>query len=185
VIGLTALLAGTADAAGTGATVSVTNAGPKPPSVTIAVGGKVTWKVTQGAHAISDASPLKLFSSGGKASFSYVYKDAGSYPYKVSGASKGGSVGVPVKLKKGKVSGLLAYNVRWASTDVSSPYTASVMFKGPTGGWKSFVFRSVGTHDATFIPSQWGNKHGTYSFRARLEKGGKATAWSPVASFKY
>jgi plastocyanin len=176
-----ALATGTALAAGSNVTVSLTNAGPSPASVTVPPGGKVTWKSTQGAHTVSDASKLKLFNGV----TSYVYKFAGTYPYKVSGASKGGSVGVPVKLTKGKVSGLVAYNVRWASTDVSSPYTASVMYKAPGGKWSSFVFRSVGTHDATFIPSQYGNKHGTYSFRAELEKGGAATAWSPIASFTY
>jgi hypothetical protein len=80
---------------------------------------------------------------------------------------------------------MVAYNVRWASTDVSSPYTASVMYKAPATGWQSFVLPSVGTHDATCIPSQYGNEHSTYSVRARWEKGGAATAWSPVASVNY
>lgn len=176
-----ALGIGSAQAAGTGATVSLTNAGPNPASVTVALGGKVTWKSTQGSHTVTDSSPLKLFTS----TSSFVFKNSGTYPYKVSGASKGGSVGVPVKLTKGVVSGQVGYDVRWATVSTSPPFAASVQFKAPTGGWQSFVFSSTGTHDATFRPVDWGNKHGTYSFRARYEKGKAATAWSPIATFTY
>jgi plastocyanin len=184
-LGFAALATGTALAAGSGASVTLTNAGPNPASVTVSPGGKVTWKSTQGTHTVSDASPLKLFTS----KLAFGYNNAGTYPYKVSGATKGGTVGVPVVLKlipKNLLSGAVGYDVRWALNDTSSPYTASVEYQVPGNPrWQSFVFRSLGTHDATFEPSLYGNKHGTYSFHARLERGAAHTAWSPAASFKY
>lgn len=176
-LGFAALATGTALAAGAGATVSLTDAGPNPASVTVAPGGKVTWKSTQGSHTVTDASPIKLFAGV----TSFAYKNAGTYPYKVSGASKGGSVGVPVKLTPTSGTRSTFFNVRWSSTD-PGPLDETIQYLAPGGKtWQSFTFKTT-VHDATFIPSQWGNKTGTYSFRARLEKGSAATAWSPVAT---
>ena len=52
--------------------------------------------------------------------------------------------------------------------------------------WTSFVYGTPASN-ATFRAVDWGNKSGTYKFRAKLFKGtnpGVSSGWSPIATAK-
>jgi plastocyanin len=177
-----------AQAAVTHATVGVSNTALTPKAVTVAPGGTVTWSMKQGSHAVADATPLKLFSSGTKAagsSFSAHFIDAGTYPYTATGGTKlAGTVVVPVLVTPASANRTTYFTVRWGSDYAPTGDSELVEIKTPGGSWTSFAYLTV-VKDATFRGADWSNKTGTYSFRAKLVKGTNLKAssqWSPIAS---
>lgn len=171
------------------ATVTVTNAGYSPKSVTVSYGSKVTWKFQQGSHSVTDSSRLKLYDSGSTApggTFSQVFTDAGSYPYHSTvGTAITGTVLVPATAKPASGSRTTYFTIGWGSGDTPDGYGEQVQLKEPGAkAWTSFVYGTV-VKNATMRPADWGNRTGTYSFRAKLYKGSTPAAssgWSPIAT---
>ncbi len=190
-VGLLALvvLVALAPAAGAaGVTVKVSNAGYAPASVTVPVGTRVTWSFTQGTHSVTDATRLGLYGSGARSSgtYPYVFIDAGTYPYRSTvGTAMTGTVVVPMTLSPATGTRTTTFAVRWGSDYSPSGYGELVQIKPPgTAGWQSFVFGTPASN-ATFRPTDWGNRTGSYQFRAKLIKGTStsvSSGWSPVAS---
>jgi plastocyanin len=171
------------------ATISVTNTALTPAATSVSAGGTVTWSIKQGSHTITQKAPLKLFTSGAKAAGSnYAFKffAAGTYPYSVTGPKVlSGTVGVPVKLTPTTGTRNTFFNVRWSAADLPAGFGERIDVKEPgSSTWTNFVYLTP-VHDATLIPSQWGNKTGTYSFRAKLVRGSNlnvSSGYSPIAT---
>lgn len=187
-VGLVAAQATGAGAATPTVGVSVTNSGYTPGTVSIPMGGKVVWSFKQGTHTVTDASRMHLFDSGPKgagAKFSFTFIDAGSYAYhSTTDTGMAGTVAVPMKVSPSTGTRTTFFAVAWGSTWAPSGYNEQVQMKVPgSSTWEIFVYGTT-TKDATMRPADWGNKTGTYQFRAKLYKGlhpGVSCGWSPIA----
>ena len=177
-----------AQAAGT-AGVTVTNAGYSPGTLHVPYGTRVVWTVEQGTHTVTDTGRLRLFSSGPRtpgSTYAYRFTDAGTFAYRSTvGPAIAGTVVVPMRLTPASGSRTTLFSVAWGSTSTRPGYSEQVQIRPPgSASWQSFVF---GTPDraAAMRPVDWGNRTGTYQFRAKLYRGSSPAAssgWSPVAS---
>lgn len=181
------LLAESASAAST-ASVQVSGNGYSPAALTVPYGTKVVWTIKQGSHTVTDTGRLKLFGSGTLApgsTFGVRFIDAGTYDYHSTvGPAITGSVAVPTRVTPASGNRTAFYTVQWGSTTSSQPYSEQVQIKPPGGSWQSFVYGTVDA-DATMRPVDWGNRTGTYQFRAKLYRGSNpavSSGWSPAAS---
>jgi hypothetical protein len=151
----------------------------------------VTWTFAAGPHSVTDATRMGLFNSGRKrAGQSYVvaFPSAGSYPYRSAHPpNMTGRVDVPMQLTPASGTRNTNFRVYWAADFAPSGYHYQIQYRKPAAKvWEWFVQITVAP-DAAMIPSQWGNKTGSYSFRARLLKSkgapsGPSSNWSPISS---
>jgi plastocyanin len=168
--------------------VTVSDSGFAPASVTIVQGDTVKWSFAgPGSHSASD-SGLGLFDSGllGPGSqFSYAFFASGRYTISDAGSANTAAVTVPIRIfpTAGTLGTLFA--VAWATQDAPVGYAYDVQIEGPGAtaftGWRSNVRKGVGTfssNDLNFSGT------GTYLFRARIRNTntGVASNWSSVVS---
>lgn len=171
------------------ATVAVSNTALTPAAASVSMGGTVTWSMKTGAHTITQKAPLKLFTSGSKAqggSYTFKFIAAGTYAYTSSGPKVlSGTVAVPLKVTPATGTRSTFFNVRWSSTDLPAGFGETIDVKEPgSSKWTNFTYLTP-VHDATLIPSQWGNKTGVYSFRAKMVRGSNlknSSGYSPIAT---
>ncbi len=173
--------------AASGPTVSVTNAGYQPASVTVRYGSKVTWSFRQGSHSVTDATRLGLFNSGAKrqgSTYAYTFINSGTFPYRSTVGALRGTVIVPMTVSPATGSRTTYFAVRWGSNYTPNGYNEQVQLKAPgSSAWTSFVYGTPASN-ATMRAADWGNRTGTYQFRAKLFKGSNPSVsggWSPVA----
>lgn len=187
-LGLVAAFGAQAGAATPTVSVSVTNSGYTPSTVSLPMGGKVVWSFKQGTHTVTDSSRMHLFDSGTKTAgtqFSFTFIDAGTYAYhSTTDTGMNGKVLVPMKVAPSTGTRTTYFAVTWGSDWAPSGYNEQVQMKVPgSTKWEIFVYGTT-TKDAAMRPADWGNKTGVYQFRAKLYKGlhpGVSSGWSPVA----
>ena len=179
----------TAASAASPAAVQVTNAGYAPKALTVPVGTRVVWTMKQGSHTVTAPLRLGLFDSGTRAqgsTYAYTFINSGTFGYSSTvGPAISGSIVVPMKVTPATGNRTRLYAVRWGSDYTPDGYGEQVEIKEPgSSSWQSFVYGTT-VDDATMRPVDWGNKTGTYQFRAKLYKGSnpaRSSGWSPVAS---
>jgi plastocyanin len=176
-LGLT-LVAPSAPAGATTKIVSVTNYAFTPASVTVVLGGAVSWQF----HAEHTTTSRQGFWNSGhrmSGSFTYIFVDAGTFAYYCTmHSSMTGQVAVPLTATGTPTTG---WTVRWSSRS-STP--ASIRFDlqyrrvGTTAWVNSRV--STASRSTKFNPA----RSASYQLRARTRIGSKVSGWSPVRTVK-
>ena len=169
-------------------TLTVTNAGYSPASVSVPYGTRITWSFRQGTHSVTDATRLGLFNSRAKppgTAYAYTFINSGTFPYRSTvGTAIRGTVVVPMTVSPATGSRTTYFAVQWGSGYTRAGYNETVELKTPgSTAWTSFVFAAP-VKDATMRPADWSNRTGVYQFRAKLIKGlnhDVSSGWSPIA----
>lgn len=169
-----------------GATVTVTDTGYSPRTVTIDQGQSVLWTNDgPGDNTATDASGMGLFDSGilsPGATYAFTFIAAANHRYKNTlHPTVTGTVRVRLRVSPASGGTSTVFTVTWASADIPAPFVADVQIKRPgSTGFVNWMRDQTGT-SATFLPDAG---TGTYQFRARLRNtaNGKAAAWSLAAS---
>ncbi len=168
-----------AASAGGGATVNVVNMSFAAATVTVPVGGTVTWQFQD--MMTHDATSTQGFWASGPrssgSSYAFTFASAGSYSYLCTiHPSMRGVVRVPVSATGSPGAG---WNLRWATTAGSGGTTYDVQIRKPgSKAWKALK-TDTPRPTAKFNPSTAGK----YAVRARTTDG-PTSAWSPVRSLK-
>ncbi len=163
--------------------IQVSEAGFVPKASRVAIGNTVGWTMTgSSARRLVDASGLRLFNSGSRASgssFQFTFNSAGSYPVADRTTQVNSVIAVPVNLPESGRTGV-PLTVRWSATPPPSDLVFDVQVRAPSD--TSLHNWQVGQTkvSAPFTPDETGS----YLFRARLRNAitGKSSSWSPLAS---
>jgi len=173
--------------------VSVLDAGYNPRLLTATMGGIAQWTFSgTRAHTVTDSlglGPAKapLFNSGALISgrFGYVFRAAGTYPYRSTAKGDGGltgSVGVPVVISPVSGAATRTYTVRWASSSLTG-YVFDVIYRFKKVGsntWSDWKVLESGVPQAS---ADFADARGvsTYSVEARIRNTatGVVSQWSP------
>jgi plastocyanin len=186
---LAVLLAAPATAAGTApapasahpsaaraVTVKVENMAFTPSSVTVQLDETVIWSfldaVTHNSTSLQGFWVSGPHTEGG--TYARDFTSAGSFGYLCTlHPEMRGTVKVRMKAVQSRTSG---WAVRWATEAGTDVIDYDVQLKKP-GSTKWTAYRTdTRNKGAAFNPAQ----DGTYSFRARTARNGKASGWSPV-----
>ncbi|MCW2792606.1 MAG: blue (type 1) copper domain protein [Nocardioides sp.] len=165
-------------AAATDATVTVANMTFTPGTVTVTLGGTVTWDFAD-ATAHTTTSNQGFWNSGPKSSgqsFARAFSSSGSYGYHCSiHPSMHGTVRVPLTAT-GSSSG--GWTLRWSTGTAGAGRSFDVQVRlSGTSSWKS-LRNDTTKATAKFNPA----RSGTYQVRARTDNtaNDKSSGWSPV-----
>jgi probable HAF family extracellular repeat protein len=151
----------------------------------LVLGGTAQWQNRgPGAYEVRDPSGLGLF--GGPqvqpgAGYAFRFDAAGSYAYSTPGRPAKGTVRVPVETAPTRGSRRTTFQVYWCFCTAPKGYVFDVQVRRP--GSSSFTTLLSGTTRGA-LSARFGEATGTYRFRARLRRAGKASGWSPAASIE-
>ncbi|MCW2844489.1 MAG: blue (type 1) copper domain protein [Nocardioides sp.] len=178
-----ALVAGVAvlpssPAAATDATVTVANMTFSPGTVTVTLGGTVTWHFAD-SMAHTTTSGQGFWNSGPKSSgqsFARAFSSAGSYGYICSiHPSMHGTVKVPLAATGSSAGG---WTLRWSTGTAGTGRSFDVQVRlSGTSAWRS-LRNDTTKATAKFDPS----RSGSYEVRARTNNtsSSKSSGWSPA-----
>jgi plastocyanin len=165
--------------AGGGATVNVVNMRFSAATVTVPIGGAVTW-LFQDSVPHDSESTQGFWSSGTQSrgdTFAHTFGSSGAYPYLCTiHPSMRGVVNVPVSASGTPWSG---WSLRWSTAAGAGGTTFDVQIRKPgSSAWKAF--RTDTTRPAAkFNPT----RSGKYAVRARTTDGG-TSGWSPPKALR-
>ena len=159
-----------------GASVTVANMAFSPAVVTVGLGGTVTWSF-QDSVSHTTTSDQGFWDSGarpGGATYAHAFTSSGTFAYHCSIHSMmHGKVRVPVSTTGSPSAG---WRLRWSTRKGSGRTTFVVQTRLGKGRWKPLV--SGARAHKRFDPSTAGR----YSVRARTQRGGHRSGWSPTVT---
>jgi plastocyanin len=168
-----------APAGAAGATVNVVNMSFTPSAVKVALGSQVTWTFNDDmAHTTTSNSGL--WDSGphpSGTSYTRTFSSAGTFAYHCSiHPEMHGKVSVAVAARGSAAKG---YTLTWATVAGSRGIVYDVQTRLGSGKWVPLKTATTGTR-TKFNPA----RPGSYSVRARTDKGSKRSGWSPKVSVR-
>jgi plastocyanin len=160
-----------------GATVNVVNMKFTPNAVTVTLGSSVTWTFNDDV-AHTTTSYAGLWDSGphpSGTSYTHAFTSAGTFTYHCSiHPEMHGKVSVAVAASGTATKG---YTLKWATVTGSKGVVYDISTRLGSGKWIALKTATTGM-SAKFNPPT----SGTYSVRARTDKGSKRTGWSPTVT---
>jgi plastocyanin len=158
-----------------GASVTVANMAFSPASVTVGLGGTVTWTFqdSTGHTTTSDQGFWDSGTRSGGATYARAFTSAGTFAYHCTIHSMmRGKVAVPSTASGSPGAG---WTLRWSTKKGKGGVTFDVQTRLGSGKWKALVSGAT-VASQKFDPA----KAGSYSVRARTVKGGSRSGWSPA-----